>query len=135
MIVHSHGLPIARRNLIHTRNSGNSSPTPQSDPEEKPDLSVKEGAWVGAVIGLSLGTAGGAYVGKYATVAGAAVAGFKLASPYGPVAQVGGAMAGAAVAYLEEEKVGVGKTVGGLVGLASGALIGGTVGAITALFI
>lgn len=90
---------------------------------------------MGAVIGLSLGTAGGSYAGKYSAVAGGAYAGFKLGGHFGLAGQIGGAVAGAALTYLEEEKLGIGKTIGGLAGLASGALVGGAVGAVVGIFI
>ncbi len=141
MIVRSYGFNPANPGTHHSRlasgnpNTSPSSPPPNSDPEDAADMSIKEGAWVGAVIGLSLGTAGGAYVGKFSAVAGGAYAGMKLGSRFGLPGQIGGAVAGAALTYLEEEKLGVGKTVGGLVGLASGAVVGGAVGSIVAIFI
>lgn len=103
---------------------------PQS--QEKVQVPFKERAVTSAIVGASLGTMAGEQVGEIGFVGGAAYLGYTVGGMFGrpEIGRLVGAAAGAGAGFLVENKLNIGKTVGGAAGFISGGIIGGATGSV-----
>lgn len=97
-------------------------------PSEKP--SFTETALRNTVIGASLGTVAGEFVGKGAWIGSCGYLGWKLGQALGGnvVAAATGAVLGTVGSYALERRFPIGGTLGAAAGFVSGGLIGGVTG-------
>lgn len=105
-----------------------------SQSTEKVSVPFKERAVTAAIVGASLGTMAGEKLGEIGFIGGSAYVGYALGGLVGrpDIGRVVGGVIGAGVGYLVENKLNIGKTIGGAAGFISGGVVGGVTGTVIA---
>lgn len=108
----------------------------RSKPKQNEEVPIpfKERAVASAIVGASLGTMAGEKLGEFGFIGGTAYAGYVVGGLFGnpEIGKIVGGIAGAGIGYLMEDKLNIGKTIGGAAGFISGGIIGGITGTVIA---